>query len=232
MQIASNEAGPLVDEQEIFGKLPIRGAEILELGCGKAEKTRIVAHSAKSVVALEVDEIQLEINRKIRDLENVRFERGGAESIPARDGSFDIVMMFKSLHHVPIEFMDRAFQEIRRVLRPGGYAYISEPVYAGDFNEILKLFHDEKKVREAAFEAVKKAVSTGLFELAREEFFVTPMNFEHFDDFEKKILKVTHTNHDLSPQLYDEVREKFEKHMTPGGARFFMPIRVDLLRKA
>ncbi|HQT27230.1 MAG TPA: hypothetical protein PLK99_11665, partial [Burkholderiales bacterium] len=76
------------------------------------------------------------------------------------------------------------------------------------------------------------AVSTGLFELVRQEFFRTPTNFENFADFDEKILKVTHTNHDLSPALHIEVREKFEKHMTPDGARFFMPIRVDLLRKA
>ncbi|HQT26452.1 MAG TPA: hypothetical protein PLK99_07635, partial [Burkholderiales bacterium] len=84
MQISSDETGPVVDEQEIFGKLPLKDARILELGCGKAEKTRIVAKSSKSVIALEVDEIQLEKNRKIDDLPNVKFERGGAESIPEK----------------------------------------------------------------------------------------------------------------------------------------------------
>lgn len=232
MLIASPEKTPVLDEQEIFGKLPLEGARILELGCGKAEKTRLLAQKAESVLALEVDEIQLENNRQIADLPNVTFDRGGAEAIPAKDASFDIVMMFKSLHHVPMDMMDKAFHEIKRVLKPGGYAYISEPVYAGDFNEILKLFHDERLVREAAFEAVKKAASTGLLELVWQEFFATPMHFENFGDYENKVLKVTHTNHNLSPALLAEVREKFEKHMTASGADFLMPIRVDLLRKS
>jgi hypothetical protein len=52
--------------------------------------------------------------------------------------------------------MDRSMREISRVLKPGGTVYISEPVFAGDFNEILRLFHGEQKVREAAFNTVKK----------------------------------------------------------------------------
>lgn len=33
--------------------------------------------------------------------------------------------------------MEASMQEIRRVLKQGGLVYISEPVFAGDFNEIL-----------------------------------------------------------------------------------------------
>ena len=41
-----------------------------------------------------------------------------------------------------------------RVLRPCGLVYISEPIYAGNFNDILRLFHDEQAVRLAAPAAV------------------------------------------------------------------------------
>ena len=232
MLISSNDPGPLCDEASIFAKLPIDAAGILELGCGKAEKTRQLSEKAKSILALEVDEIQLEKNRQIGDLPNVEFDRGGAEAIPAPDAHFDIAFMFKSLHHVPTEHMDRSFEEIARVLKAGGYAYISEPVYAGDFNEILKLFHDEKTVREAAFEAVKRAAASGKFTLVRQEFFRTRMHFDDFQDFEKKVIGVTHTSHNLSQALLEEVRQKFDAHMTDSGADFLMPIRVDLLRKA
>ena len=140
-------------------------------------------------------------------------------------------MMFKSLHHVPVDQMDAAMGEIHRVLKAGGVAYISEPVFAGDFNEILRLFHDEQKVREAAFASVKRSVEAGCFELASQTFFSTPMHFADFSEFEAKILKVTHTQYRLSDALYEEVRQKFLRHMTPDGAAFHMPIRVDLLRK-
>ena len=88
----------------------------------------------------------------------------------------DVVLMFKSLHHVPVDLMDQALREIRRVLKPDGLVYISEPLFAGEFNEILRLFHDEQKVREAAFSAVKKAVDAGLFRLVEEIFRITSYN--------------------------------------------------------
>lgn len=168
---------------------------MLELGCGRAEKTRAVAtrSGAASILALEVDRIQHEKNLAIADLPNVTFDVGGAESIPAPDASFDIVVMFKSLHHVPRDLMDRAMGEIRRVLRPAGLAYVSEPVYAGAFNDILRLFHDERIVREAAFEAVKRAVESGLFELVEEKFFSTPVRFASFEELEQNVIGVTHT---------------------------------------
>ena len=232
MHIADANCTRVTKEPAIVDELlPLDGAKVLELGCGRAEMTRIVAARAASVLALEVDEIQLAKNWEIADLPNVAFEHGGAEAIPAADANADIVLMFKSLHHVPLELMDQAFGEIRRVLKPGGLAYISEPVYAGAFNEILRLFHDEKLVREAAFAAEQRAVSSGLFELVVQTFFLNPMHFDGFGQFEEQVLKVTHTEHRLSPALYREVKSKFEQHLTPDGADFRMPIRVDLLRK-
>ena len=43
--------------------------------------------------------------------------------------------------------------------------------------------------------------------------------------------RVTHTTHQLSPEVYQQVREKFMLHLTSEGATFFNPQRVDLLRK-
>jgi len=232
MRIADPDVSLVADEGDILNEmLSLPGASVLELGCGKADKTRLVARTAASVLALEVDATQLANNRATEKPDNVRFEYGGAENIPAEDASFDIVLMFKSLHHVPTERMDDAFAEIRRVLKPGGVAYVSEPVYAGDFNEILRLFHDEKAVREAAFVAEMKAVSTQRLSLLTQKFFLQPVHFEDFSQFENQILKVTHTDHQLSPALHDAVRSKFSEHLSASGATLHMPIRVDLFRK-
>lgn len=232
MRIEAAEVSRIAEEEAILDELlPLKHATVLELGCGKADKTRVVARQAASVFALEVDRVQLANNRAAENPDNIRFEFGGAENIPAADSSFDIVLMFKSLHHVPIDLMDDAFSEIRRVLKPGGLAYISEPVYAGDFNDILRLFHDEKAVREAAFAAEVRAVSTQQLSLVSQTFFLQPMHFDDFSQFENRILKVTHTDHSLSPALHDAVRAKFDRHMATGGVSFHMPIRVDLFRK-
>jgi len=221
-------------EKDIYNELlQLDGKHILELGCGRADITRAIATEGTSrrIAALEVDEIQHRIHLAIDDLPNVEFVMAGAESIPFADNIFDVVFMFKSLHHVPLELMDRALLEIRRVLKPGGLAYISEPVFAGDFNDLLKMFHNEEKVRLEAFEAIKRAVEGGILTLLSETFFLLSMSFKNFTDFEQKILKATHTRHQLSDELYDQVKQKFESHMRPDGAHFLMPIRIDLLRK-
>ena len=234
MRIAVDTIDNNCPEYEIYNELlSLDGKHILELGCGSAEITRNIAASGKNrkITALEVDEIAHKKNLLITDLPNVSFALSGAQEIPLQDESVDVVFMFKSLHHVPLELMEPSMHEIRRVLKPGGFAYISEPVFAGDFNEILRLFHDEQKVRQAAFCAIKKAVDKGLFNLVEEIFFHSPMKFENFTEFENNTIKATHSSHKLDESLYKLVKQRFEQHIGDDGAHFLMPMRVDLLQK-
>lgn len=234
MKIADPQQTTLQEEIPLLlRELPVRGARIVELGCGKAEKTRALAGSGQvgEIVAYEVDAIQHGLNLEITDLPNVRFRHGDAQAIPEADASVDIVMMFKSLHHVPVEDMARALDEIRRVLKPGGHAWISEPVFAGALNEIMRRFHDEQVVREAAFAAVSGAVAAGRFDLRKQIFFNTATRFRDFAEFDARMIRVTHSNHQLSPDLYRQVQAAFAAHLTAEGARFLAPQRVDWLQK-
>jgi len=234
VKIAAEQIDLNCPEPEIYNRmLSLDDKHILELGCGSAEITRNIATSGvdRKITALEVDEIAHEKNLQITDLPNVTFALSGAQDIPLQDESVDVVFMFKSLHHVPIELMEPSMHEIRRVLKPGGLLYISEPIFAGEFNEILRLFHDEQKVREAAFNTVKKAVDEGLFSLVEETFFNSPMRFENFAEFENNTINATHSNHTLDEDLCNLVKQRFEQHIGDDGAHFLMPIRVDLLQK-
>ncbi len=234
MQIAIDVIETNCPEADIYNRLlALDDKHILELGCGSAVITRNIATEGENrkITALEVDEIAHGNNLQMTDLPNVTFALAGAQSIPLEDASVDIVFMFKSLHHVPLDQMNMAMQEIKRVLKPGGLAYISEPIFAGAFNEILRLFHDERIVREAAFNTVKQAVEDELFELVEQVFFNSPMQFDSFADFENRIIGATHTQHHLSDEIYALVKERFAQHVGSEGAKFWMPIRVDLLRR-
>ena len=234
MKIAKDQIDVNCVESEIYERmLSLDNKHILELGCGSAEITRNIASAGENrkVTALEVDEIAHDKNQQITDLPNVTFALSGAQSIPLEDESVDVVFMFKSLHHVPLASMEPAMHEIRRVLKPGGFVYISEPVFDGDFNELLRLFHDEQEVREAAFNTVKKTVDNGLFKLVEEAFFNAPMRFENFAEFENNTIKATHSEHNLDEELYRLVKQRFEQHLGDDGAHFLMPMRVDLLQK-
>jgi SAM-dependent methyltransferase len=234
MRLRDSDSRTVCSERDVYNELlPLAGARVAELGCGRAELTRAIAEEfpTTQITALEVDAIQHARNLAINDLANVRFVAGGAEALPLDDDSVDLVLMFKSLHHVPSDLLDTALEEVRRVLVPGGLAYISEPVFAGEYNEIMRIFHDEERVRAAAFSAITRSVATGALEFVTERFFNTPLRFDDFAHFEDRVLGVTHTQHRLSESQLSAVRERFARHVTPQGVKFLQPMRVDLLRK-
>jgi len=135
MNTATNEL--VTDEIDFMRRVvPLDGARVIELGCGSADLSRRLVERGivRSVVALEVDQRQHAANLASQPPPGLSFLPGGAEAIPLADAQFDLAIMLKSLHHVPLYVLDQAPREVRRVLVPGGHLYVSEPVYAGDFN--------------------------------------------------------------------------------------------------
>jgi SAM-dependent methyltransferase len=235
MRLNDPDAYREANEDDLIADLMrLKGRQLLELGCGAGWMTRLLAERFRParILATEVDRIQLAKNLAQLPIPGVEFRYGGAETIAAPDASFDAVFMFKSLHHVPRDLMAPSLREIHRVLVPGGLAYFCEPVYWGDFNAVLSLVHDEREVREAAFEALVQAVESGLFALEAEIFFQVPGTYATWEVFADRFLKVTHTQLDLDAEREARIRAAFEAHLTPTGAHFLKPHRIDLLRKA
>jgi SAM-dependent methyltransferase len=233
MRIAKADPGPLLDERTLLAALPLASARALELGCGTARQTRLLAATGKfaAITALEVDQVQHARNLAIDDLPGVTFGLGSAEDTGCAPGSVDAVFLFKSLHHVPLDRLDDAFAEMHRVLAPGGLVYLSEPIFGGDYNAILALFHDEQAVRQAAFDATVRAVDSGRFALVTQTFFLAPVRYRDFAAFERAVIGATHTQHHLTADVYAQVRARFDAHMTAQGVYFDAPFRVDLLRR-
>jgi ubiquinone/menaquinone biosynthesis C-methylase UbiE len=234
MQFISPIPQSVIDEIDVIDRmLSLKGTHILELGCGAAEKTRMIANRSgvEKITAVEIDPIQHQKNLKITDMPNVEFKSYGAQEIPEPDDAFDVVVMFKSLHHVPEASMDQALLEIRRVLKPGGMAYFSEPVFDGEFNEIIRLFHDEELVRTQAFNALGRAIKADMFSLKEEFFFDNIVKMLSFEQFEAGVLKATFMDHKLDEALLAEVKQRFMAHESDNGFVFRVPNRVDLLVK-
>ena len=234
MQMWDPRGATVCDLKDLYTEfLILNEARILDLGCGNGHVARNIATSEPSatVVAVEFDTIQHAENLKAESLPNLQFEFGSAERIPQPDESFDVVLMIKSLHHVPANRMDQALREVRRVLHLEGVAFIIEPVFRGAFNEIMRVFNDEKDTRIAAFESVRDTILSGSMTLVEELFFLSRLKIPDFNAFEEQYVKVTHSDYRLSTEQRKEIREKFDQHMKPGGAVFKMPMRLDLLKK-
>ncbi|WP_419764699.1 MAG: class I SAM-dependent methyltransferase [Arcobacter sp.] len=222
-----------LNEDYLIETLNLNNKTILELGCGNASKTINIASNGfnRKVIACEVDEIQHQKNLQ-KTYENIEFKLCGAENIDMEDESVDMIFMFKSFHHIPINLMPKALSEIKRVLKPNGLAYISEPLFIGDLSDIISMFHNEELVRIEAFNAIKHAVDTEEFKLFQEIFFYSQVSYKDFEDFQSKVMNVTFNDNKISKELEKEVEEKFNQYMQNNNPiTFKKPFRVDILQK-
>jgi SAM-dependent methyltransferase len=233
MALAPQPLSLIDDELDVLASLvPLARQEIIELGCGAAALARALMrrHPDSRVTGLEVDERQHAKNLASPQA-GLRFIAAGAQAIPSPDASFDLALMLKSLHHVPLPLMAQALGEVARVLRPGGHLYVSEPVYGGLFNDIVRVFNDEGVVRAAAQAAVDEALSQGPWEQVAERRFEMPVRFKDFADFEQRMMRPTFADHRIDDAKLAATRVAFAPHCGDGGAHFNRPMHVRLLRR-
>ena len=222
------------DELEVLnGLVPLQAQAIIELGCGNARLARALLKRWPMcrVTGLEIDAVQHAKNLA-RPQEGLTVLAAGAQAVPFEDASFDLALMLKSLHHVPLALMDLALDEVARVLRPGGYLYVSEPIYGGALNELVRLYNDEGVVRPAAQAALDRALARGRHWTAvADRRFAQSVHFASFDDFAQRMLYPTFADHHIDEAMLERVCAAFAPHGGEQGAAFVRPMHVRLLRR-
>jgi ubiquinone/menaquinone biosynthesis C-methylase UbiE len=122
-------------------RLPV-GASVLEIGAGDgrlAESLRLGGVEISSYTLVELSETRLEGLRKHLDHESYRFVQGDIEDcVEVVDGQVDAVVMVALIEHLidPIQ----AMRNVRRLLKPGGIAYVDTPNIAKWTRRLKLLF--------------------------------------------------------------------------------------------
>lgn len=104
------------------------GVRILELGCGNGllwEKNSDRINDSWDIILSDLSQGMLnDVRKRLLNVHGkFNYEIIDVQSIPYPDESFDIVIARHMLYHVPD--LNKAFHEIKRVLKPGGTFYAS-----------------------------------------------------------------------------------------------------------
>jgi len=118
------------------------GDQVLDLGSGAGNDcfvARSIVGEKGKVTGLDFTDAMVEkalANNKKLGYSNVEFVKGDIENMPLPENSFDVVISNCVLNLVPDK--NKAFNEIMRVLKPGGHFCVSDVVINGALPEKLR----------------------------------------------------------------------------------------------
>src|SRR6266498_915081 len=132
-----------------------QGFSVLDCGCGVGSITLDIAElvTPGKVIGVDMDEAQLQVardNAAKRGLNNVTFEQGNVYQLRFDSASFDTVLAHTLLYHLSDPLS--ALKELRRVLKPGGIAAISDD----DFNTMT--FSPDYPIPQKLVDLMKRVI--------------------------------------------------------------------------
>lgn len=122
----------------------LKGKRLLDLGCGAGETSVYFAMQGAKVTAVDISEGMIGVAKKLADRHGVKIDAKTmlAEDLKFEDNTFDFVFGNGVLHHT---YRPAAYEEVHRVLKPGGRGIFIEPL---SYNPIIGIYrHIAKSVR-------------------------------------------------------------------------------------
>jgi len=149
------------------------GQRVLDIACGAGFGLRMLRDAGSCAVGMDYDFPALRGHDHVACAD--------AACLPVRDATFDLIVSFETLEHVPNA---RAMlRELRRVLRPGGRLVLSTP--NRDFRITTNPFHVQEftaeELRALLCESFAEVCIHGQYPTARYRFVPFLMQQPHWD---------------------------------------------------
>jgi len=100
---------------------------ILDAGCGNGRHIIFFAEQGFNAYGIDISREAIEIGREWLTQKNLKADLrvGDIKKLPYKDGYFDVVISFETLDHIPFTKAKKTMKEIKRVLVPRGYFFVS-----------------------------------------------------------------------------------------------------------
>lgn len=205
---------------------PVRGLDILDIGCGEAALSRALAVEGAEVIG--IDPMMPPEPRQATQGGGFTLLAQSAGAVALPDASADLVLFIFSLHHIPEDVLPQALAEVARLLRPSGRLYVAEPLPEGPSHYVTAAFHDETAVRAMA-QRMLDAHATPRF-ARRERLLYTDRRLtDGFEGYAARMIAARRFNgYSAEAVRTAEVQRRFAEMQARTPGYLDQPVRVDL----
>jgi SAM-dependent methyltransferase len=133
-----------------FARRFAAGRRVLDAACGEGYGTALLGAAAASAVGVDIDAATVAHAKRLYGNDRVRFVEGSVATMPLPDASFDLVVSFETIEHLPAADQPRMLAEFARVLAPDGLLVVSSPnkrLYS-DARNYVNEFHAHELYRD------------------------------------------------------------------------------------
>ncbi len=208
----------------------LRGKRVLDVGCGRGEL--VIQSAMRGADAWGIDYAQAAVDIAERALasaepalrEHVRVRQMDVKELQFDDGFFDVVFMMDVVEHLYAHELSRAFEELRRTMRPGGRLVVHTSPNKVFEQAVYRRY--SRRVNQLALRLSRAlGIHDGLF---NETMLPTGPEFPH-DMFERQM----HINEQSAPRLRAELgrygfRVRRVEFWEPPATGYFESRRLNL----
>ena len=214
----------------LVNELNLKDKIVLDVGCGNGWFSYWASDNGSQVDAIDPSEGQISEAKKKNFNNKINFMKAGAENINSLINVYDLIFFFNSLHHIPINLMEKSIEHCKNKISNSGSILIIEPIAEGNFHDFVKNIDDETKVRNEAYKAINNCNKYNL-KIIKELIYNEVKTFNNGDDCINFLSKV-----DANRIRYIEINKEFLlnefnnlSHYSNNKYKFIQPMRLNIL---
>lgn len=109
--------------EDFLGKARLKELTLLDVGSSTGIISDVLATRFKEVVGIDIEKAAVRYAQRNFKRRNLKFKLDDAMNLSFKDNGFDVVICTQVYEHVPDS--NKLFEEIYRVLKPGGICYFA-----------------------------------------------------------------------------------------------------------